>query len=238
MRLLMWEIGKTRRDAEREFDRTLEYIAGTIDALKELDRASSPLPRRGGDPRPGPPGAARRRPLPGPVQLPAERDLHHPDPGADHGQHGRLEAAASSACCSSGRCSRRSATASRPGVVNTVYGEGKEIVGPLMASGKVDCLAFIGTHRVADLLKKQHPRPHRLRCVLGLDAKNPAIVLPDADLDLAVARVRARRALLQRPALHRAQDPVRARVGGRGVPGAASRRGSRRCGPACPGSRR
>ena len=26
-------------------------------------------------------------------------------------------------------------------------------------------------------------KPHRLRCVLGLEAKNPAIVLPDADLD-------------------------------------------------------
>ena len=29
--------------------------------------------------------------------------------------------------------------------------------------------------------------PNRLRCILGLDAKNPAIVLEDADLDLAVA---------------------------------------------------
>jgi glyceraldehyde-3-phosphate dehydrogenase (NADP+) len=71
------------------------------------------------------------------------------------------------------------------GVVNTVYGEGKEVVGPLMESGRVDVLAFIGTHRMADLLKKQHPLPHRLRCVLGLDAKNPAVILADADLDLA-----------------------------------------------------
>jgi acyl-CoA reductase-like NAD-dependent aldehyde dehydrogenase len=35
-------------------------------------------------------------------------------------------------------------------------------------------------------LKKQHPKSHRLRAILGLDAKNAAIVLPDADLDLAV----------------------------------------------------
>jgi glyceraldehyde-3-phosphate dehydrogenase (NADP+) len=55
-----------------------------------------------------------------------------------------------------------------------------------MSSGKVDVLAFIGTNKVADILKKQHPSLHRLRCVLGLDAKNPAIILPDADLDLAV----------------------------------------------------
>ncbi len=36
-----------------------------------------------------------------------------------------------------------------PGVVNTVYGEGREVVGPLMTSGRVDALAFIGTSRVA-----------------------------------------------------------------------------------------
>ena len=32
---------KTRIDAEKEFDRTVQYIRDTIDALKELDRASS-----------------------------------------------------------------------------------------------------------------------------------------------------------------------------------------------------
>ena len=30
VRLLMWEIGKTQKDAEKEFDRTVEYIADTI----------------------------------------------------------------------------------------------------------------------------------------------------------------------------------------------------------------
>ena len=55
-----------------------------------------------------------------------------------------------------------------------------------MAGGKVDVLAFISTSKAADQLKKAHPRPHRLRSVLGLEAKNPAIVLPDADLELAV----------------------------------------------------
>jgi glyceraldehyde-3-phosphate dehydrogenase (NADP+) len=73
-----------------------------------------------------------------------------------------------------------------PGVVNTVYGEGQKVIGPLMASGNVDVLAFIGSSRVADILKGQHPKPHRLRSVLGLDAKNAAIILPDADLDTAI----------------------------------------------------
>ncbi|WP_371358963.1 aldehyde dehydrogenase family protein, partial [Salmonella sp. E393-2] len=46
--------------------------------------------------------------------------------------------------------------------------------------------AFIGTHSGASDLKKLHPRPHRLRAALGLDAKNPGIVLPQVDLDNAV----------------------------------------------------
>jgi glyceraldehyde-3-phosphate dehydrogenase (NADP+) len=56
-----------------------------------------------------------------------------------------------------------------------------------MASGEVDVLAFIGTSKAADALQKAHPKPHRLRLALGLEAKNPAIVLPDADLELAVS---------------------------------------------------
>ena len=39
--LLMWEIGKSYQDSAKEFDRTIDYIGATIDALKDLDRASS-----------------------------------------------------------------------------------------------------------------------------------------------------------------------------------------------------
>jgi len=45
---------------------------------------------------------------------------------------------------------------------------------------------LIGSSRVADQLKKQHPKVNRLRAILGLDAKNLAIVLEDADVELAV----------------------------------------------------
>jgi glyceraldehyde-3-phosphate dehydrogenase (NADP+) len=77
-------------------------------------------------------------------------------------------------------------TAFPKGVVNTIYGEGEKVITPIMQSGKIDVFAFIGTSRVADILKKQHPQPHRLKSVLGLDAKNPGIVLKDADLQNAV----------------------------------------------------
>ncbi|MFO7686122.1 MAG: aldehyde dehydrogenase family protein [Desulfobacterales bacterium] len=72
------------------------------------------------------------------------------------------------------------------GVINVIYGEGRRVIPPLMASGKINVLALIGTSKTANALKKLQPSPNRLRCVLGLEAKNPAIVLKGADLDLAI----------------------------------------------------
>jgi len=55
-----------------------------------------------------------------------------------------------------------------------------------MKSGKVDILAFIGSPETANRLISLHPRKNSLHCLLGLGAKNAAIVLPDADLDVVV----------------------------------------------------
>ncbi len=41
VRLLMWEIGKSRADSEKEFDRTVQYVLDTVEALKEVDRAGA-----------------------------------------------------------------------------------------------------------------------------------------------------------------------------------------------------
>src|SRR6185369_17599529 len=41
VRLLMWEIGKSFKEATAEFERALDYIRDTLDSLKELDRQSS-----------------------------------------------------------------------------------------------------------------------------------------------------------------------------------------------------
>lgn len=72
------------------------------------------------------------------------------------------------------------------GVINVIYGEGRIVIPPLMKSGKINVLGLIGNSNTANILKRLHPYPNRLRCVLGLEAKNPAIVLKDADLDLTV----------------------------------------------------
>ena len=184
-RLLMWEIAKSRADSEREFDRTVEYIRDTIDSLKELDRVSSRFVIQHGII-----GQIRRAPLGvvlcmGPFNYPLNETFTTLIPALIMGNAVVFKPPKLGVLLF-GPLLEAFRDSFPPGVVNTVYGEGHVVAGPLMASGKIDVLAFIGTSRVADVLKKQHPRPHRLRSVLGLDAKNPAIVLPDADLDLAV----------------------------------------------------
>jgi len=72
------------------------------------------------------------------------------------------------------------------GVVNIIFGRGRAVASPIMESGRIDVLALIGNSTSANALQTIHPKKNRLRLVLGLEAKNPAIVLPDADLDLAI----------------------------------------------------
>jgi glyceraldehyde-3-phosphate dehydrogenase (NADP+) len=186
VRIMMWEIGKSLQDSRKEFDRTVEYVVDTIEALKELDRVSAKFVIEDGII-----GQIRRSPLGvvlcmGPFNYPLNETFTILIPALIMGNpvvlkppklgvllfHPLLEVFRDSF---------------PPGVINTIYGHGREIATPLMRTGKIDVLAFIGTSKPADELKKAHPRPHRLRAVLGLEAKNPAIILPDADLDLAVA---------------------------------------------------
>ena len=182
---LMWEIGKTLADSEKEFDRTIDYIIDTIEALKNLDRESSRLRKEGGiyaQIRRGPMGVVLCM---GPYNYPLNETFTTLIPALIMGNcvvfkpakfgvllvHPLLEAFK--------ECFPK-------GVINVVYGSGQETVGAMMKTGKVDVLAFIGGHVAANAIKKMHPKPNRLRSVLGLDAKNPAIVLEDANLDNAV----------------------------------------------------
>ncbi|MBZ3666560.1 NADP-dependent glyceraldehyde-3-phosphate dehydrogenase [Pseudomonas monteilii] len=185
VKLLMWEIGKNLKDSEKEFDRTCDYIVDTINALKDLDRRSSRFELEQGTL-----GQIRRAPLGvalcmGPYNYPLNETFTTLIPALIMGNTVVFKPAKFGVLLI-----RPLLEAFRdsfpPGVINVIYGRGRETVSALMASGNVDVFAFIGTHKAASDLKKLHPRPHRLRAALGLDAKNPGIVLPQVDLDNAV----------------------------------------------------
>jgi glyceraldehyde-3-phosphate dehydrogenase (NADP+) len=185
VKLLMWEIGKSYPDSVKEFDRTVEYINDTIDALKDIDRDSSRFQFEQGII-----AQVRRSPLGvvlcmGPFNYPLNETFTTLIPALIMGntilfkppKHGTLLhfplLQAFQKCFPKG-------------VVNTIYGRGVNIIGPIMQSGKINVLTLIGSSKVANELKKQHPKVNRLRAILGLDAKNAAIVTAHADIDLAV----------------------------------------------------
>lgn len=186
IKLLMWEIGKTLKDAEKEFDRTADYIVETIRALKDLDRDSAKLIEDQGFM-----AQIRRVPLGvalcmGPYNYPLNETFTTLFPALIMGNTVVFKPAKYGVLLIKPLL-EAFRDSFPPGVINIIYGRGRETVGALMETGKVDLFAFIGTNKGANDLKKLHPKPHRLKAVLGLDAKNPAIVLPDADIDNAVS---------------------------------------------------
>jgi len=185
VKLIMWEIGKSHADSIKEFDRTVEYIYATIDALKDIDRDSS-----GFQIVEGIAAQVRRSPLGvvlcmGPFNYPLNETFTTLIPALIMGNtilfkppkfgtllHYPLQEAFQEAF--------------PKGVINVIYGRGNVIIPGLMQSGKINVLTLIGSSRVANELKKQHPKVNQLRAVLGLDAKNASIITQNADLDLAV----------------------------------------------------
>ena len=186
VRLLMWEIGKSLTDSEKEFDRTVQYLKDTVEALKTLDRNSSRF-----EIEEGIIAQIRRAPLGvvlcmGPFNYPLNETFTTLIPAIIMGNAVILKPPKLGVLLYRPLL-KAFQESFPPGVINILFGRGEDIVTPLMSSGRVDVLAFIGSSRVAGALKKLHPRPYRLRSVLGLNAKNAGIVLEDADLDITVS---------------------------------------------------
>lgn len=185
VKMLMWEIGKSLADSTKEFDRTIQYIYDTIDALKKIDRDQSRFVIAEGVI-----GQIRRAPVGvvlvmGPYNYPFNETFALLIPALIMGNTVLL------------KLPRLGVLHYMPlleifrdsfpkGVINTLYGKGRTVITPLMESGKIDVLALIGSSRTANELRKLHPKTNRLRAIFGLDAKNSAIVLDSANIDLAV----------------------------------------------------
>ena len=185
VKLLMWEIGKTLGDSEKEFDRTVEYIYDTIESYKELNSRSAKFTKKDAIN-----AMVRRGPLGvvlclGPYNYPLNETFTLLIPALIMGnpvifKPAKLGVLLISPLLEAFRNSFPE------GVINILYGRGREVATPIIKSGRVSVLALIGNSKSAIALQDQHPNKNRLRLILGLEAKNPAIVLPDANLDLAI----------------------------------------------------
>ncbi len=185
VKCMMWEIGKNYADSCKEFDRTIEYIADTIQDLKEMDRKHSNLQFHSGvyaQVRRGPLGVVLCM---GPYNYPLNETFCLLIPALICGNTTVFKPAKYGILLLSPLLEAFQKCFPK-GVVNIIYGRGRVLAAPIMKTGKVDVLALIGNSKSANALQHLHPKQNRLRLVLGLEAKNPGIVLPDCDIDLAV----------------------------------------------------
>ena len=179
---LMWEIGKSLNDSQKEFDRTVEYIYDTIEAYKKLDQKSAKFEKEGSIH-----AHIRRSPLGvvlclGPYNYPLNETFCLLIPAILMGNTAIFKPAKHGVLLIT-PLMEAFQESFPPGVVNILFGRGRKIAQPIMRSGYVDVLALIGHSSSAVSLQDEHPNKNRLRLVLGLEAKNPGIILPDADLD-------------------------------------------------------
>ncbi|MCK0145937.1 NADP-dependent glyceraldehyde-3-phosphate dehydrogenase [Arenibacter sp. F26102] len=185
VKLLMWEIGKSLPDSQKEFDRTVEYINDTIEDYKQLDRDNAKFEKNDGvyaHIRRGPLGVVLCL---GPYNYPLNETFALLIPAIIMGNTTIFKPAKHGVLLITPLLEAFQSSFPK-GVVNIVFGRGRAVAAPIMQTGKVDVLALIGNSKSANALQNQHPKSNRLRLVLGLEAKNPAIILPDADLDLTI----------------------------------------------------
>lgn len=183
--LLMWEIGKNVKDANSEVTRTVDYIRTACKEARALAHSESQWQEQKGI-------MCQIRHLPVGVVL-ASSPFNYPLNEAYTTFIPALLMGNSVIV----RAPRNGATPHfptlelfakhfPPGTIQFLTGSGREVMGALVGTGRIDAVAFIGTASSARGLLKGADNPQRLRVMYEGEAKDAAILLPDADLDVAV----------------------------------------------------
>lgn len=200
--LLMWEIGKAWSSSRDEVTRSVEYIRNTVKELQQL-RAGDLSVQHGSAGSKQHYARTHRRPLGlvlcvAPFNYPVNEFLTTVIPALLMGnvviaKTPRFGVLANLVLLEAFRdCFPK-------GVVSLLPGDGRVVIPAVMSSteldvagnpsGVVDVLAFIGSEGAANAIMRSHPTPITLHKILGLGAKNPCVVLADADLDAAATAI-------------------------------------------------
>lgn len=186
--LLMGEIGKNRGDAEKEFDRTMDYMRATLAEARSMageddrvheDKEVGKLSRRLRIPL----GTAL---VMGPSNYPWNEGFGTSAFPALVMGNSLVYKPPRTGQLLLQTVMGVFANHLPAGVLNLVAGDGKEIVGPILETGDVKLLYFIGSTQVAkNHILPKHGDLTELRSVLGLGSKNALVVRSGADLDHA-----------------------------------------------------
>lgn len=176
--VLMWEIGKNRPDAEAEFDRTVDFAKQVMYVLRTDSAFTGKWQTIGST------TAFVKRAAIGvyltlaPYNYPLNECYAAIIPCLLLGNVVILKIPTIGGLAHL-LTMQAFAEALPPGTINFIAGGGRATMPPLMETGLIDGLAFIGSSQAADDLIARHPHPHRLKVFLQLEANNMAIYLPD-----------------------------------------------------------
>ena len=183
--LLMLEIGKNKTDAQTEFDRTITYTKDTIAEYADDTKFGNYKQSASGFV-----STNEHQPLGvtlcfSPFNYPLNETFTTMIPALLTGNPIILKPAKHGVLF--WRYLQKHMNACFPdGVANIITGDGPTIVTPLMQSGHIDVLAFIGGEKAANAIAANHPRSNRLEKVLGLGAKNASVITQTADIAKAI----------------------------------------------------
>jgi acyl-CoA reductase-like NAD-dependent aldehyde dehydrogenase len=187
-RLESLEIGKSYEDCLKEFDRTVEYMNKSIEALRAMDAASTNVVEIEGKLKKEIRTAKGVALCFGPYNYPLNESYAGMIPALLMGNTIIAKLPKLGSLCTTPLLEAFQQSFPK-GVINYLScdpADDAKLIQPIMESGKIDILSFIGSEKGANAIEKMHPKPNRLTSVLGLGAKNPAVILPGADLDKAV----------------------------------------------------
>ena len=176
--VLMWEIGKNRPDAEAEFDRTVQFAEKTIEYVRKSQEFGTKDASNGSTRLFLSRAAVGIVLCLGPYNYPLNETYAALIPALLMGNIVLLKIPTTGGLAH--LLTMEAFQRSFPkGTVNLISGRGRTTMPPLMETGKIDSLAFIGGSRAADDLIRSHPEPHRLKVFLQLEAKNMGVYMPD-----------------------------------------------------------
>lgn len=188
--IMMVEIGKDKKSCESEILRSADYIKFTADTAKNLSGESIP-----GDSFPGfkknKISLVTREPLGlvlaiSPFNYPVNLSASKIAPALIAGNSVLLKPATQGSLCGLYLAKVFEEAGVPAGVLNTVTGRGSEIGDFIVTHPEIDFINFTGSTEVGCRISKI---TSMVPLLMELGGKDPAIVLKDADLDLAASNI-------------------------------------------------
>ncbi|HEU0033652.1 MAG TPA: aldehyde dehydrogenase family protein [Kofleriaceae bacterium] len=200
-KLLMWEIGKPIAAARSEVSRSLDYIKDTIAEVRRIAEVSPMYSGQAGKTTHHAKDVLR--PLGtvlcvAPFNYPVNEFLTTIIPALLMGNV-VIAKTPRFGMLANQLLMKAFAEAFPPGVVSLLPGDGRAVLPAVIGAkrndvfgnpkGIVDVLAFIGSEAAANAILSRHPTPSFVHKILGLGAKNAAVVLPGADVDATATKL-------------------------------------------------